>query len=59
MMAVYCEDLNKRVLLAMGSVVAVHGDEGAIRVHSRCVCGRQGELITGRHLRSSSRHLPS
>lgn len=48
MLAVYCDELNKRVLMDLQSVTAVTGDDGRLTVAYRCVCGRRGRMLTGR-----------
>jgi hypothetical protein len=48
MIAVYCDEMNSRVLVDMGSVSRVSGDGGSIDLVYRCACGRRGRLLTGR-----------
>lgn len=48
MMAVYCDELNKRVLLDLASLTAIEGDNGRLSVGYRCICGQRGSLLTGR-----------
>jgi hypothetical protein len=48
MMAVYCDDLNRRVLMDLQSLTAIKGEAGRLTVTYRCVCGRRGRMLTGR-----------
>ncbi|MFP3913417.1 MAG: hypothetical protein ACLFWM_00955 [Actinomycetota bacterium] len=48
MLAVYCDELNKRVLMNLDSLTAMTGDNGRLSVSYNCVCGRRGRLLTGR-----------
>lgn len=47
-MAVYCDKLNKRVLLDLQSLTAIQGDNGRLSLSYQCVCGRKGNMLTGR-----------
>lgn len=49
MMAVYCDQMNKRVMLGLDSVTSVTGEEGRLTVLYRCACGQRGQLLTGRN----------
>lgn len=51
MIAVYCDQMNKRVLLGLGSVTAMAGDDGRLTVSYQCICGRRGQMLTGRDRR--------
>jgi len=48
MMAVYCDDLNRRVLLGVSSLSTVAGDDGRLSVTYECICGQTGRMLTGR-----------
>lgn len=48
MMAVYCDELNTRVILNLESVEGVVGNDGRLSVTYQCVCGQRGRLLTGR-----------
>lgn len=48
MLAVYCDELNKRVLMNLHSLTAIEGDDGRLTVNYQCVCGRRGRMLTGR-----------
>lgn len=48
MMAVYCDDLGKRVMLDLNALEAIDGSDGRLSLVYRCLCGRRGELLTGR-----------
>ncbi len=51
MIAVYCDQMNKRVLLDLGSITSMAGDNGRLTVSYQCVCGRRGRMLTGRDRR--------
>lgn len=48
MMAVYCDELNKRVMLPLDAVSEMTGEQGRLTVHYRCLCGQRGQLLSGR-----------
>jgi hypothetical protein len=48
MMAVYCDELQKRVILNMDAVTGIAGHDGRLSVAYDCVCGQRGRLFTGR-----------
>lgn len=48
MMAVYCDELNKRVLVDLQSLTELQGDNGRLRLTYKCICGRRGRMLTGR-----------
>lgn len=48
MMAVYCDELNRRAIIDLDSVEGVAGTDGRLSVTYRCVCGQRGRLLTGR-----------
>lgn len=48
MMAVYCDELNTRVMLDLGSLTEVTGNDGRLAVSYRCQCGQRGRMLTGR-----------
>ena len=48
MMAVYCDELNKRVLVGLDSIFTIKGFDGSLRVSYTCLCGRHGVMDTGR-----------
>jgi hypothetical protein len=48
MMAVFCDDLGKRVLIDLRSITEVKGDYGRIALGYRCICGKHGRLYAGR-----------
>lgn len=49
MMAVFCDDIGRRVLVGFDAVEAIQGDDGRLTVSYRCACGRRGEMFTGRY----------
>lgn len=51
MMAVYCGELNSRVLLGLDSMLGLDSDDDGVSLVYRCVCGRRGRLVTGRDRR--------
>lgn len=51
MIAVYCDEMNQRVLLDLNSITGMVGDKGRLTVSYRCVCGRKGQMLTGRDRR--------
>lgn len=48
MLAVYCDQLDKRVLLDLRSLTTIEGESGRLSVSYRCACGRRGTMLTGR-----------
>lgn len=48
MMAVYCDELQSRVLLDLQSLKTIAGHDGRLNVSYQCICGRKGQLLTGR-----------
>ena len=48
MMTVYCDELEKRVILNVGDVLGINGHDGRLTVAYTCVCGQRGRLHTGR-----------
>lgn len=48
MMAVYCDELNRRVLVDIPSLTGLTGDDGRLTVTYECICGRTGRMLTGR-----------
>ncbi len=59
MMAVYCQELNTRVLLGAEAMLGIERDDGGVSLFYRCLCGRRGRLASGRARRSnqSSGHI--
>lgn len=49
MMAVFCDEIHRRVLIGLDSIDAIRGDDGRLTVTYRCACGERGEMLTGRH----------
>lgn len=49
MIAVFCDELSRRVLVGLDAVEAIQGDDGRLTVSYRCACGRRGEMFTGRN----------
>lgn len=49
MMAVFCDEIHRRVLIGLDSIDAIRGDDGRLTMTYRCACGRRGEMLTGRH----------
>ncbi|HEX2153101.1 MAG TPA: hypothetical protein VHL52_03885 [Acidimicrobiia bacterium] len=48
MMAVYCDELNKRALVDLQSLTELQGDNGRLSLTYQCICGRRGRMLTGR-----------
>lgn len=48
MIAVYCDEMNTRVILDLGSVSSVTGEDGRVDLVYRCICGQRGRMLTGR-----------
>lgn len=48
MMAVYCNELNTRVLLDLQSVEGICGADGRMNLTYRCICGQRGRMLIGR-----------
>lgn len=59
MMAVYCDELNKRALLDLSSLTSVTGTDGHVSLTYRCLCGRPGRIHSGRHVGWASGHCMS
>lgn len=51
MMAVYCDTMQRRVLLPTDELVGIEGHDGRLTVTYRCACGAAGQLLTGRDRR--------
>lgn len=49
MIAVFCDEIRRRVLIGLNSVESIQGDDGRLTLSYRCACGRRGEMLTGRH----------
>ncbi|HSJ33583.1 MAG TPA: hypothetical protein VLB85_00810 [Acidimicrobiia bacterium] len=48
MIAVFCDEIHRRVLVPLDDVEAIRGADGRLTVGYRCACGRPGEMLTGR-----------
>ena len=48
MIAVFCDQLDRRVILDLGAICSVAGEGGRIDLAYRCICGRRGQMMTGR-----------
>lgn len=48
MIVVFCDELNKRVLMDLQALSAIEGEAGRLAISYQCVCGRKGRLLTGR-----------
>ena len=48
MMAVFCDEMRKRVLVDLGSLTAITGHDGRVNITYQCICGRKGRMLTGR-----------
>ena len=57
MLAVYCDELNKQVMLDLNSVAGLEGEDGCLTLSYQCLCGQRGRLLTGRDRSPRSGHL--
>lgn len=48
MIAVFCDEIRKRVLVDLNSLSAITGHDGRLNVSYQCICGRKGTMLTGR-----------
>lgn len=51
MMAVFCDELGRRVIVGIDAIESLSGHDGRLTVDYRCVCGQRGHLLTGRERR--------